>query len=169
MSQDYGIGYTSRGQPFYFDLEDYDLISDYLWHIDSNGYVKTNTKRTDGKRSYLFMHHLIMNINDNSQVIDHIHGTKNDNRKSNLRVVTKSQNNINQKIRKDNKTHIKGVNLKTDIIKGKKYTYWQARIQVEGKRIELGRYKNITDAIKARKEAEKIYHGNYSYDVSQKI
>lgn len=29
LSGEYGIGYTSKGEEFYFDLEDYDKIKDY--------------------------------------------------------------------------------------------------------------------------------------------
>ena len=29
LSGEYGIGYTSKGKKFYFDLEDYDKIKDY--------------------------------------------------------------------------------------------------------------------------------------------
>ena len=32
-------GYTSKGQPFYFDIEDYDKIKEYKWHISLDGYV----------------------------------------------------------------------------------------------------------------------------------
>lgn len=32
LSGEYGIGYTSKGEKFYFDLEDYDKIKDYCWH-----------------------------------------------------------------------------------------------------------------------------------------
>ena len=29
LSGEYGIGYTSKGEEFYFDLDDYDKIKDY--------------------------------------------------------------------------------------------------------------------------------------------
>lgn len=32
LSGEYGICYTAKGTPFYFDLEDYDLIKDYAWY-----------------------------------------------------------------------------------------------------------------------------------------
>ena len=40
LSGEYGIGYTTKGEEFYFDLEDYDKIKDYCWYIDENGYVQ---------------------------------------------------------------------------------------------------------------------------------
>jgi len=36
LTGEYGIGYTSKGEEFYFDLEDYDKIKDYCWCIDKN-------------------------------------------------------------------------------------------------------------------------------------
>lgn len=170
LSRDYGIGFTSKGQEFYFDLEDYQLVSQYIWYIDNHGYVRTNINE-NGKRTYLFMHHLVMGVMEKNILVDHIHGynTTNDNRKSNLRIATKSQNNINQKTRKDNSSGIKGVNKKIDRIKGKEYEYWYARIQVDNKRINLGRYKTFEEAVKARKDAEEKYFGEWSYDNSQKF
>ena len=40
LSSDYGIGYTSKGEEFYFDIEDYNKIKDYCWHISGNGYLQ---------------------------------------------------------------------------------------------------------------------------------
>ena len=31
LLDEYGIGYTSKGEEFYFDLEDYNKIKDYTW------------------------------------------------------------------------------------------------------------------------------------------
>ena len=36
LSGEYGIGYDSNGQKFYFDLEDYDKIKNYCWYEDCN-------------------------------------------------------------------------------------------------------------------------------------
>ena len=33
----FGIGYTSKGEEFYFDLEDYDKIKNHLWYKDKDG------------------------------------------------------------------------------------------------------------------------------------
>ena len=42
LSGEYGIGYDNNGREFYFDLEDYELIKNYYWLINSaDGYVET--------------------------------------------------------------------------------------------------------------------------------
>ena len=163
LSGEYGIGYTSKGEEFYFDLEDYDLIKDYYWHIDVNeGYVLTAFYENK-KHVFIRFHRLIMNATDSNLDVDHIHGykTRNDNRKSNLRICTRSQNNMNQKIRKDNKTGIKGVCW--DRYKNK----WVAHISIDGK-LHRKRFSNFEDATKQRQEWERKFFGEYSYSSSQK-
>ena len=39
LDNEYGIGYTSQGKEFWFDIEDYERIKQYCWYIDKNGYV----------------------------------------------------------------------------------------------------------------------------------
>lgn len=107
LSGEYGIGYDVKGKEFYFDLDDYDKIKDYYWSVNNNGYVTTSNNQKH-------LHRTIMNV-DNKQwtcvQVDHIHGndTRNDNRKSNLRIVTPSQNGMNKKIYSNNTTGYTGV------------------------------------------------------------
>lgn len=58
---------------------------------------------------------------------------------------------LKQKVRPNSKTGYKGVS----ITKNGKYV---AYIKLRGKREHLGTYENITEAIIARKEAEKMYY-----------
>ena len=46
---------------------------------------------------------------------------------------------------------------------------WDAYLMFNRKKISLGSFDEIKDAIKARKEAEQKYYGEFSYDNSQKI
>ena len=88
LSGEYGIGYTSKGKEFYFDLEDYDKIKDYYWRKNGYGYIITHDFSDDFKN--FSMHRLIMDFPDRQFDIDHKHGKEsiNDNRKTNLRIVT---------------------------------------------------------------------------------
>lgn len=67
----------------------------------------------------------------------------------NCRWATRLQQNRNQRKRKDNASGIPGVSISS----GK----WQASIGVNKKKIYLGKFTDINDAIRARKEAEKRY------------
>lgn len=164
LSGEYGIGYTSKGEEFYFDLEDYDLIKDYCWYKDKDGYLATNDYRT-GKKKRLSLHRLIMGEPELPCDIDHIHGksTRHDNRKSNLRITTHSQNNMNKGLQSNNTSGVAGVSWYS------KTNKWRAHIMVRQKFISLGLFKNFEDAVKARKEAEEKYFGEYSYDNSKNL
>ena len=160
LSGEYGIGYTSDNREFYFDLEDYDKIKDYCWRINDNGYVIS----TVGDKN-IRMHRIIMGLSDNdSNVIDHKYGdkTRNDNRKYNLRNATTQENSRNHRIRTDNTSGVTGV------YKYQRTQKWISYIHVNNKRIQLGTFSNFDDAVKARKDAEERYFGEWSYDNSTK-
>lgn len=92
--------------------------------------------------------------------IDHIDGNPYNNAWSNLREVTHAENMQNQKLYSTSKTGIAGITWHQAA------TAWQARIQVNGYRIDLGRHKDFFEAICARKRAELRYgfiqHGKNS-------
>lgn len=154
---DYVIMYTTKNEPFYIDIDDFERVSQYLWNKNVRGYIRA---WIDGKETRL--HRYIMNCPDD-MLVDHVGGTDTiiDNRKCNLRIVTNSQNQMNRKKPISNKSGVKGVHWD----KGK--NRWEAQINIENKRIRLGYYKNFEDAVKARKEAEEKYFGEYNYDNSQ--
>ena len=162
LSGKYGIGYTYKGDEFYFDLDDYTLIKEYCWCIDHEGYVSTNLWDDDKKKS-IRMHRLIINVSGKKDEIDHINNNKKDNRKCNLRIVTRSQNGMNRGVQSNNKTGDAGVTFYEP------YDKWNSQIALNGKHINLGYFSDFEDAVKARKEAEERYFGEYSYDNSQKI
>jgi hypothetical protein len=156
LSGEYGIGYTSKGEEFYFDLEDYDKIKNYCWFISDSGYVMTNDNKT---RELIRFHRLILPVNKNDQV-DHIKHKTNDNRKSELRIVTGTQNNMNRSIQSNNTSGVTGIYW------DKSKQRWCSEIMVNRKKIYLGVYKDFNKAIQARKEAEEKYFGKHSYDNS---
>lgn len=160
LSGEFGIGFTSQPDSygrceFYFDKEDYDKIKDYTWSFN-NDYLR------DTKDRSIAMHQLILPTED-GYIPEHIHGsqTKNDNRKSNLRPATQTQNIMNTKVRTDNTSGVKGVRWRKDTNK------WTATIWVNKKCISLGCFNNFEEAVKARKNAEEKYFGEFSYEKSQ--
>jgi len=85
------------------------------------------------------------------QDIDHIDRNKTNNRISNLRLATRSQNMINTGRYKNNTSGVKGVGFE------KRSGKWRAYICVNHKRISLGYGVNFDDAVRIRKEAEQLY------------
>ena len=131
------------------DAEDYGLAKDKKWHLH-NGYAFTCS-------GMIALSHLVMNhISNRKILVDHISRDKLDNRKSNLRIVTKSQNALNSKLRIDNKSGCRGISWD-----GQR-NRWFVHIGVKGRNIALGRYKTKIDAIKAYNEATKKYHGTFA-------
>lgn len=161
LTGEYGIGYTAKGEPFWFDLEDYETIKDYCWHYDESGYVRTSINR-----KHIRLHRYLMGIEDKNIFVDHrIHpprnGHKIDNRKSNLRLVTPKENVYNASLAKNNTSGVTGVNWVEEKRK------WKVYFPFDGRLKHIGYYNNFDDAVEKRKSLEREYFGEYSYDLSQ--
>jgi hypothetical protein len=115
----------------------------------NNGYIliTINRKKYLAHRLAWFMEHREF---PNGQ-IDHINGNRIDNRISNLRVVTTSENQQNLRSPRGKNPYL-GVSA----IKGT--LLWQAHIQVNGMQKNLGRFKTPEDARDAYINAKKTWH-----------
>lgn len=156
LSGEYGIGYTSKGEKFYFDLEDYDLIKEYSWSKTSLGYLIAYIKGSDN--DFVYMHRLVLGLtNNNKYDVDHEKHNVYDNRKEMLRICTHQENIMNSKLSKNNTSGITGVRYDSKVNK------WIACIMYNYKTIHLGAFDNFDDAVHARKKAEEKYFGEYVY------
>lgn len=162
LSGEYGIGYTADNHQFLFDKEDYELIKNYKWWINNTGYLMTTVTLNPGEHGKnILFHRLVMGVLDNPDVvIDHIKHNILDNRKSELRICSQKENTRNLKVSCVNTSGVTGVYY----IKHTKK--WNAYLEINHQRINLGYYNNFDDAVKARKNAEEKYFGEYSYDNS---
>lgn len=107
-----------------------------------------------GKRRKIFMHRVIAGTPDEMDT-DHIDGDGLNNRRSNLRHATKSQNRHNQRISVCSTSGVKGVSWHKS--KGK----WQARIKLNGTRLHLGLFEDIELAAAAYASASAKMHGEF--------
>lgn len=162
LTGSYGIGYTFKGEEFYFDLEDYDLIKDYCWRKNKDGYIITLIN-LNGKRKTLFMHNVVTNNNNQNLFVDHKNHREYDNRKSELRLCEHYQNCMNRDMGNCGTNEVVGVTFCTNINK------WRARIGYKGRRITLGFFQKFEDAVRARKEAEDKYYGEYKYNTEEVV
>lgn len=158
LTGEYGIGYTKKGEEFYFDLEDYDKVKQYTWYKDTHGYIKTHFY-VDEKKTTAYLHRIILGFkHGDKRKIDHKNRNKVDCRKENLRIATSHTNSMNGSIRKTNHSGIIGVSLNNHC----KYKKWSAELILNNKKVYQKYFENKEDAIKARLEAEAKYFGEFA-------
>lgn len=123
--------------------------------VRDDGYMQVSLK-VDGKATKQFLHRLavIYMGDDCFGDVDHMNGSKDDNRYSNLRCVTHQKNRINLGMHKGNTSGVTGVTLT-------KSGSWQAQITSENKNIYLGSFVDFFEAVCARKSSE-VKHGFFA-------
>lgn len=131
------------------DDADYANLAALKWR---ESYKHGHTYAETGRRA--LMHRIIMNPAKGLHV-DHINGNGLDNRRSNLRVVTSSQNQMNRGLPKNNKSGHKGVHWSK---LGKR---WHAAIVVDRKKNFLGTFTDKEKAAAAYREAAEKLHGEF--------
>lgn len=92
LSGDFGKGYTSKGEEFWFDKKDYDKIKDYCWYFDKKtGYLFAQLPDT---RKRVSLHRLVMGFPKGKMVghITHEAFNRYDNRKCNLKIGPMKEN-----------------------------------------------------------------------------
>lgn len=127
------------------DIDDIDKCKNYKWGINGNGYAR------NGKHN-LFLHNLILNIDvlPKDLVCDHINRNRLDNRKSNLRIITNSENCFNR-------NNVRGYSYNKNTNK------YAAYIKRNGHNVYLGQYDNKREAIDIRLKWENKYFKNIKY------
>lgn len=97
------IQHNKEDIQFVFDKEDYEKINNRAWHLSSGKYIASTfyLKDENNNKKELYFHNLIMNRMEWSgkgakESIDHINRIGLDNRKENLRLITQSQQILNQ-------------------------------------------------------------------------
>jgi len=137
------------------DPEDYERLSKYHWQLRESKVNHLYGVAIEAGK-IVCMHREIMNA-PAGMVVHHKDGNGLNNTKSNLEIVTLTENNrCSRKIKKSASSRYKGVAY----ITGRKK--WQAKIEYNGKRKFLGYFENEEDAARAYDEAAKIYHGKYA-------
>lgn len=138
---------TNCNQYFICDLDDWNKLKSHRFWMTVYGYVLTSV---NGKNTP--MHNLILPRQKGFDV-DHINRCKYDNRRSNLRYLTRQLNNANSNLHRNNTSGHRGITW------DKSRNKWTVGIKVNYKRINLGRYDDLEEAIKVRREAELKYFG----------
>ena len=136
------------------DKEDYEKLSKFHWSL-SNSYARRPKYIGNSKNTSIMMHREIMKAPKGIE-IDHINHDKLDNRKANLRLVTKQQNAFNR-LPRPNASGYKGVYLDHRGM-------WRVVMFINGKTRYFGAFKDPMVAAKRYNEIAKQYHGEYAYE-----
>lgn len=139
------------------DNEDFEELNKYKWYfnaaglVDGNGYAFSGYRQ--GRRYYM---HRILSGAPKHLIVDHINRNGLDNRRKNLRLVTRGENCLNKSKHKGSQYKYKGVGLSSG---GKLYN---ARIARNGKQHYLGSFKTQIGARRAYLKAAKRLHEEFA-------
>ena len=135
------------------DEEDLERVKCCHWfaHKDYQGDIRWESTKCG------LLHRFVIQASPNV-LVDHVNGDTNDNRKTNLRTATHSNNSCNVKISSNNSSGFTGVDINND-----------SYINYQGNRYKLGRYPTLKEAVYARYYAETLLHKNFSYSLSRNI
>jgi len=139
----------TQGKFAIVDDKDFRLVSRFSWH-HSKGYASA---RINGK--LIKMHRLLMGA-VLGQTIDHKDMNGLNNRRSNLRFCTRSQNGANSRIRKNNSSGFKCIDWRKDKKK------WRARVHIQYGSVHLGYFKTRESAAEAHEFASIMLFGEFA-------
>lgn len=134
--------YTSKGLYTEVDDEDASVAKMFSWYAQKNGntYYAITRPRINGVKKIINLHHMLVGYPLGKYEVDHIDGDGLNNKRDNLRVITRRQNSHNMHV---NKSSIyPGVHQ----VKSGEY---KTHIDVNGVRKHLGYFKREVDAFAA--------------------
>lgn len=142
----------TKGKVAIVDDVDYEWLKQWRWFCTSAGYA-ARWDCSGGKQTLVLMHREIVRAREEEQ-IDHVNRLPLDNRRKNLRFATMRQNLINRIIPR--RAEFRGVH------RSSKGGRWRARIDSNGKKINLGTYDTAIEAAHAYDKAARIHHGEFA-------
>lgn len=145
----------TQGRVALVDDADFERLNQWTWCAwkhRNTFYAQRARRVSEGKSGVVFMHQEVC-----CKGADHKNGNGLDNRRSNLRPCTASQNSANQPLQKGNRSGFKGVSWQ-----GGRLNKWTAQVQVLGKKIHLGCYSDKEDAARAYDAAAREHFGEFA-------
>lgn len=136
------------------DVGDLHHVQASKWRYMERNAGKKYIVRGPRKDGIRYLHRLIMGAQP-GQIVDHINGDTLDNRKANLRFVTRAQNNTNRTVKRGGTSRFKGVQL------CKSTGRWRAMISDGARYMHIGRFDSECAAAYAYDLASIRIHGDF--------
>lgn len=146
----------SQGKKAIVDDEDFDFLNQWKWSASVRGRHSYAVRRQSGTNKILYLHRELLGVKKRASHVDHKNGDPLDNRRSNLRICSHTQNLRNRGMNSRNSSGFKGVTHQT------LSPFWVAQIGVDGKRLYLGTFKTKIEAAQAYDEAALKHHGRFA-------
>ena len=144
----------TRGHVATIDTADVPFVAGRDWcALPTMG--KVYAARSGGRGKLVLMHRLLLDA-DPARHVDHISGDTLDNRRSNLRLATRSENSHNAKLSKSNTSGIKGVSWSKHAGK------WKGQIMAGRKYVLVGYFDTLDAAAAAMDFARDFLHGDFA-------
>lgn len=147
----------TKGKIAIVDDEDFEWLNKRKWHTQEQGntFYARRSFVENGQGKTIRMHREIMKAEE-GDIVDHIDGNGLNNKKSNLRLVTKNQNSMNCRSHKNSSSRFKGVHWH------KNQKRWHAKIQKDGKKFFIGSFDDEVQAAKSYDKKAKELFGEYA-------
>jgi len=150
----------TKGYVAIIDADDLEIVNTSNWYasVKPRTVYAIRAVYNNGTQQILRLHRIIMKAPFGMEV-DHINGNGLDNRKINLRVVSKNENAKNKRMNLNNSSGFKGVSWSNK--RGK----WLSQIQHDGTAIYLGCYLSKEEAYEVYCAASEKYHGEFGSNI----
>lgn len=147
----------TQGKVALVDDEDFDRVNMFNWHACLNRHVWYARRSEWPSLKAVRMHSFVLALHGSSGSvqIDHRDGNGLNNQKSNLRVATRAQNQINRGLPCNNTSGFKGVY--------RKGRSWVARLHYNGSKISLGSYADPAEAARAYDRKARELFGEFAW------
>lgn len=150
----------TRGYVALVDDEDYKQLNKFTWQAqlttNSDLVYASRSVKINGIKKKILMHRQIMDVANETILVDHKDNNPLNNQRSNLRLCSKKENQKNVRVHRDNPSGFIGVSWRPSRNK------FRARIYDNGKEVSLGHFINAVDAAVAYNIAAIRVHGEFA-------
>lgn len=148
------------------DERDAEFLGQFVWHHlpKPKGYGYARRTDTGGKRNLRMMHVEVWELHNGPvpdwKTVDHRNRNELDNRLSNLRLASTSEQGYNKGVPANSKTGFRGVHFY------QRHQVFKAaiRVTIDGvrHRVQLGRFRSAEEAAIAYNHASRLLHGEFA-------